>query len=430
MNRLARQITQPFMRSPAPVSGEYQAEFATLAQAFRQIQPQPQRGGSALVVYFQDQCVLDLWSGWRTPELPWQADTLAMSFSTGKAVLSTLVHRLVDLGHLDYDRPLAQDWPEFAVNSKQNITLRHVLCHSSGLYDVRSVLPSAATMLRWDEAVAAYAAATPRFVAGQDHAYQALSYGWLLGGLIERVMGEPLADVLNRELVQPLGLDGDVYFGVAESELLRVARAFPPSAPPLKSSSKPQTARPVTSYSSPRPLSLSEKIQQRVTGQNPYDFDDAMKPKGVGRFNWYADRQLQACIPAANGVFTARALAKMYAMLANRGEWQGQRYLSEATFQQLSTVQTTQRDRIMPIPMHWRLGYHRVLTLGKRVPYGFGHVGYNGSGAWCDPHRQLSFAYVHSYAGHSISGDHRIWWLSQRTLQAADKLLTGRAGWR
>lgn len=414
-------------RNTAQISGDDQTEFRSVAEAFQQIQPQPQRGGAALVVYFQDQCVLDLWSGWRTPELPWQADTLAMSFSTGKAVLSTLVHRLVDLGHLDYDRPLAQDWPEFAVNSKQNITLRHVLCHSSGLYDVRSVLPSAATMLRWDEAVAAYAAATPRFAAGQEHAYQALSYGWLLGGLIERVMGEPLADVLNRELVQPLGLDGDVYFGVAESELLRVARAFPPSVAPTA-----QLARPVPSDSAVvqlRPLSLTEKIQQQLTGQNPYDFDDAMKPKGVGRFNWYADRQLQACIPAANGVFTARALAKMYAMLANRGEWQGQRYLSEATFQQLSTVQTTQRDRIMPIPMHWRLGYHRVLTLGKRVPYGFGHVGYNGSGAWCDPHRQLSFAYVHSYAGHSISGDHRIWWLTQRTLQAADKLLTGRAGW-
>lgn len=430
MNRLARQITQPFMRSPAPVSGEYQAEFATLAQAFRQMQPQPQRGGSALVVYFQDQCVLDLWSGWRTPELPWQADTLAMSFSTGKAVLSTLVHRLVDLGHLDYDRPLAQDWPEFAVNGKHDITLRHVLTHSSGLYDVRSVLPSAATMLRWDDSVAAYAAATPRFAAGQDHAYQALSYGWLLGGLIERVMGEPLARVLNRELVQPLGLEGDVYFGVAESELLRVARAFPTQPSPHPNLlPKGEKERPRI-HPSPRPLSLSEKIQQQVTGQNPYDFDDAMKPKGVGRFNWYGDRQLQACIPAANGVFSARALAKMYAMLANRGEWQGQRYLSEATFQKLSTVQTTQRDRIMPIPMHWRLGYHRVLTLGKRVPYGFGHVGYNGSGAWCDPHRQLSFAYVHSYAGHSISGDHRIWWLTQRTLQAADKLLTGRAGWR
>lgn len=412
----------------AQISGDYQADFASLARAFRQIQPQPQHGGSALVVYFQDQCVLDLWSGWRTPELPWQADSLAMSFSTGKAVLSTLVHRLVDQGHLSYDRPLAQDWPEFAVNGKQHITLRHVLSHRSGLYDVRNVLPSAATMLRWDEAVAAYATASPRFAAGQESAYQALSYGWLLGGLIEKVMGEPLAAVLHRELVQPLGLEGEVYFGVAESELLRVARAFPPATP--RQPSIVRAAPSDAAFVPLRPLSLTEKIQQRVTGQNPYDFDDAMKPKGIGRFNWYGDRQLQACIPAANGVFTARALAKMYAMLANRGEWQGQRYLSEATFQQLSTVQATQRDRIMPIPMHWRLGYHRVLTLGKRVPYGFGHIGYNGSGAWCDPHRQLSFAYVHSYAGSSIAGDYRLWWLTQRALQAADKVLVGCSGWR
>ncbi len=424
MTEQRRNVTQ----HAAQISGDYQADFASLARAFRQIQPQPQHGGSALVVYFQDQCVLDLWSGWRTPELPWQADSLAMSFSTGKAVLSTLVHRLVDQGHLSYDRPLAQDWPEFAANGKQHITLRHVLSHRSGLYDVRNVLPSAATMLRWDEAVAAYATASPRFAAGQESAYQALSYGWLLGGLIEKVMGEPLAAVLHRELVQPLGLEGEVYFGVAESELLRVARAFPPATPRRPSIVR---AAPSDAAGVPlRPLSLTEKIQQRVTGQNPYDFDDAMKPKGIGRFNWYGDRQLQACIPAANGVFTARALAKMYAMLANRGEWQGQRYLSEATFQQLSTVQATQRDRIMPIPMHWRLGYHRVLTLGKRVPYGFGHVGYNGSGAWCDPHRQLSFAYVHSYAGSSITGDHRLWWLTQRALQAADKILVGRSGWR
>ncbi|MEC7120850.1 MAG: serine hydrolase domain-containing protein [Pseudomonadota bacterium] len=424
------------MRRPwqqtASIAGEYTTEFAALAQSFQRLQPQPQRGGAALAVYFQDQCVVDIWSGWQRPEQPWAADTLAMSFSTGKAVLSTLVHRLVELGRLDYDRPLAVDWPEFAQQGKQSITLRHILTHSSGLYDVRGVLQSAATMLKWDEAVAAYAAAVPRFAAGQDYAYQAISYGWLIGGLIERVMGEPLAMVLDRELVQPLGLSGDVYFGVPEAELLRVARAFPLLIKPDQQNHRRQVTPPAQHVATTqrRPLSTTEKLSQMLTGQDPYDFDDALKPKGIGRFNWYGDRQLQACIPAVNGVFTARALAKMYAMLANRGEWQGQRYLSEATFRALSTVQTRQRDRIMPIPMHWRLGYHRVLTLGKQVPAGFGHIGYNGSGAWCDPQRQMSFAYVHSYTGSSIAGDPRLWLLSQRALQAADKILNGRAGWR
>jgi CubicO group peptidase (beta-lactamase class C family) len=80
--------------------------------------------------------------------------------------------------------------------------------------------------------------------------------------------------------------------------------------------------------------------------------------------------------------------------------------------------------------MHWRLGYHRVLTMGKKVPLGFGHIGYNGSAAWCDPSRELSMAYVHNFAGGSITGDYRLWWLTQRSLQVADQVLTGRAGWR
>jgi hypothetical protein len=39
-------------------------------------------------------------------------------------------------------------------------------------------------------------------------------------------------------------------------------------------------------------------------------------------------------------------------------------------------------------------------------------------------------AYIHSFGGGSITGDYRLWWLTQRTLQLADQALTGRAGWR
>ncbi len=41
----------------------------------------------------------------------------------------------------------------------------------------------------------------------------------------------------------------------------------------------------------------------------------------------------------------------------------------------------------MPLPMHWRLGYHRVLTLGKALYKVLVIWGFNGSGAWCDPER-------------------------------------------
>jgi CubicO group peptidase (beta-lactamase class C family) len=82
----------------------------------------------------------------------------------------------------------------------------------------------------------------------------------------------------------------------------------------------------------------------------------------------------------------------------------------------------------MPFPMHWRLGYHRILTLGKSTK-GFGHVGFNGSGAWCDPERKLSFAYTHNFPTASITGDYRLWGLTQEALRCADQIQTGRKGW-
>ncbi len=412
-------------RPSAIVGGEVSDEFAALKQAFEQMQPSPQRSGAALAVYFRGEPVVDLWTGWRRQGEHWMDNTLALSYSTGKGVLSTLVHRLVDLGLLSYDRPIADYWPAFGQHGKAQLTLRHVLAHESGLYDVRHVIQSAAVMLDWDAMLAAYEQASPRFAPGTDVAYQALSYGWLLGGLIEKVMKESFSTTLHRELILPLGLEGEAYFGVPAEQLNRVARPFARATPPTV---RPVTDPTVAPPSGIRPLTLPERVLQ-LTGQNPYDADDALKPRGIGRFNFHGDKVLQACIPAANGVFTARALARMYAMLAGGGVLDGQVYLSDKTFRLLSQVQNQQRDRVMPIPMHWRMGYHRVLTMGKRASKGFGHIGYNGSGAWCDPSRELSMAYVHSFGGGSITGDYRLWWLSQRTLQLADQVLVGRKGW-
>ena len=173
-------------------------------------------------------------------------------------------------------------------------------------------------------------------------------------------------------------------------------------------------------------------LMDRVTawsGQNPQDFQDAMIPKGMKNFSFFSQQGLQAVIPAANGVFSAESLAKIYAMLAQGGIWQQQQLIKPEVFQRMSQIQYQHRDRIMPIPMHWRLGYHRVLTLGKHVPQGFGHLGFNGSGAWCDPERQLSFAYTHNFATASITGDYRLWSLTQETLRCADKILIGHKGW-
>ena len=53
--------------------------------------------------------------------------------SSGKSVGAILMAIMVDQGHLEYDKPVVQYWPEFGQNGKEKITVREVLCHEAGL---------------------------------------------------------------------------------------------------------------------------------------------------------------------------------------------------------------------------------------------------------------------------------------------------------
>lgn len=404
--------------------GQCDEQFQPVAQVLSQIQPETTLGGAAISVYFQGQQVAELYTGEAKPEETWDQRHMALSYSTGKAILATLTHILASQDLLDYDVPIAHYWPEFAQNDKAKITLRHVLSHQSGLYDIRHTISSAAQMLDWQGMLQAYEQATPRFAPATATAYQALSFGWLVGGTLEKIMQKPLAELLQTYLVEPLALDG-AYFGVPEDQLERVAKPFKKIKEDQAQIQKPR--KPLTAEGR-RPLSFTERVIS-LSGINPYDADDALVPRSMGKFDFYSDEALQAIIPSANGVFTANSLAKMYAMLANKGHWNGQQLIRPEIFEELSSIQTYARDKVMPIPMHWRLGYHRVFTLGKRVPTAFGHIGYNGSGAWCDPTRNLSFSYIHNFKSGNITGDYRLWWLTQTVLQCADEALKGHKSW-
>jgi CubicO group peptidase (beta-lactamase class C family) len=106
-------------------------------------------------------------------------------------------------------------------------------------------------------------------------------------------------------------------------------------------------------------------------------------------------------------MFTARSLAKLYALLANGGELDGIRLLSEAGVRRANTIQSHRRDRVVPFPMQWRLGYHRA-PVARVLPHAFGHAGFGGSGAWADPDHQLAVALVLNSGVGTPFGDLRI----------------------
>jgi len=101
-----------------------------------------------------------------------------------------------------------------------------------------------------------------------------------------------------------------------------------------------------------------------------------------------------------------------------------------SAFEQLSTPQVAGLDAVMPAPMQWRLGYHRLFSLCQKTDnevggtrkQGFGHMGYNGSVAWCDPARQLSFAFIHNFDA-TMLNDVRQFALTEAVLDLVDEAL-------
>ena len=369
-------------------------------------------GGAAVCVYHRGKPVVDLWGGERTEGEPWGSDTVAMCFSTTKGVASTALHILADRGEVDYDERVATYWPEFAANGKADITVRHVLTHSSGLHRIRSLVDHGSRLHDWDHMVEALAAAEPAYEPGTRHGYHALTYGWLVGEIVRRVSGKGIAAFVDSEIAAPLDLDG-LYIGLPASERGREA--------PLKALNLPRVGNRRLRQLEKRIGTQMGKMVSAMPGPlNTRRIVNALAPRNVEEA-FFGAGIFDAALPAANGFFTARSLGRMYAALAGWGEVDGVRILSEETVGRISTVQRRGRDHVLVLPMDWRLGYHRVFTTRGPLSTGFGHFGFGGSGAWADPSRDLALGFVCSRGSGTPVGDFRIMELGGAAVRSAEK---------
>ncbi len=105
------------------------SRFIPLAIKFFRVFRSRRAGGGALAVFLRGRPVLDIWAGDIGSGNPWRRDTMAMSYSTGKGVAATVIHRLADRGLIDYEQPVADYWPEFGSAGKGSITVRELLNH-------------------------------------------------------------------------------------------------------------------------------------------------------------------------------------------------------------------------------------------------------------------------------------------------------------
>ncbi|WP_010593604.1 serine hydrolase domain-containing protein, partial [Rhodococcus sp. P14] len=220
------------------------------------------------------------------------------------------------------------------------------------------------------------AAPDPRRLAGPG--YHAVTYGNLVAEIAIRVTGLSFTELVEQEIAGPLGLR-EFWFHVPQDERHRIARVFPRLNP------------------TPAPWAVTGTVLSRLPGLR--GVAEAGMAEGFDELA-RSPAAHDAVMPGWNGVFTARALARMYGALANGGELDGARLLKAETLEQVLEVQTRRRDYVLGIRPNWRLGYHPGWVALREQPLqSIGHFGFGGSGAFADPETGLSIAFVTNRLG-------------------------------
>ena len=300
--------------------------------------------GASFAATIDGKFVIDIWAGYADAgrTRPWEGDTLACLYSTTKTMTALCALVLVDRGQLDLDAPVASYWPEFAQVGKEDIPVRYLLSHQSGLAGIDEQIPVEA-LFDWERIVGLLAAQKPWWQPGTQCGYHALTQGYLVGEVIRRITNRTLGTFFREEIANPL--QADCQLGLAQKDEFRAAEMIPP---PMWQPGNP-------GYKSSASLpEISQKSMYPLVDQN--------NPVAVSRSRaWRA-----AEIPSGNGYGNTRSIARMASVLAC-GEVDGTRLLSLPTIDVAFQEQCYGIDYILRLPVRWALGF--ILT-SKEMPIG------------------------------------------------------------
>jgi CubicO group peptidase (beta-lactamase class C family) len=330
--------------------------------------------GAAVCAIVDGRVVADLWAGEARPGVPWQADTLAVVFSTTKGPTALTIQALADRGDIDVDRRIADLWPAFAAHGKDAITVRHVLTHTSGAIDFpgyQEIVHDDDWWLDLDRIAADLERSEPAWEPGSAHGYHGVTFGLILGEVVRRATGVTLGTAFRDLIADPL--DAEIWIGLPDEHDDRVAllQDPPPVEDPL-----------IAAF-------LSTFTPETFTGRAHFADEDGIT-EIAHLFNEPAAWRGE--FPSGGGIASAGGLARMYDALARGGAG----VVSETSIATHTAQQVRGPDLVLLFETRFGLGYMRPTPFVNLGPSdgAFGHGGLGGSTAFADPDRRVAFAYV------------------------------------
>ncbi|QDZ22040.1 protein kinase [Chloropicon primus] len=285
--------------------------------------------------------------------------TLFIAFSVTKALLAAAVHLLVERGVVNLDDPVSKHWPEFGQEGKGNITVSQLLSHEAGLANAMPDLKrkGLAPLLDFEKMVD-FVAKAPAQGAGTFN-YHAISYCWLVGGLVKGATGRNMAEFIEKEFLEPAGLSDDLFVG-----------GLPDS------------------IQDDRIASVVNPVQLRQTGS-------VVEPLGAGFTNptvFNMKEVRAAALPSANSHMTARGVSTLLSKLFLEGEpllgpETLERVLSHAKSASTSASENSSLSRQQGLG--FQVFRFRDLKTGEIVP-AVGHLGVGGNAGFCIPREKVA----------------------------------------
>lgn len=265
--------------------------------------------------------------GWADIEAgkPMTPDAVFWIASQSKPMTATAFMMLVDEGKVSLDDPVEKYLPEFkgqmVIAEKDDdhvllkkpdhpITIREVLSHVSGLPFKSAMEEPTLDALPLRLAVRSYAAAPLATEPGTHYQYSNAGIN-TAARILEVVSGMTYEDFMQQRLFDPLGMK-DTTFWPTEAQVARLAKSYRPD--------------------------------KDKTGLEDFGLGQLQSP--------LTNRPARFPMPAGGLFSTAKDTAQFCRMMLNGGELDGKRYVSDASFKELTTKQTPEA-----IPNGYGLGY-------------------------------------------------------------------------
>ncbi|WEH19912.1 serine hydrolase domain-containing protein [Streptomyces sp. VNUA24] len=375
----------------ARASGYTAPRFSGVRDAFESNLRNGDDIGASVAVYQNGEPVVDLWGGIQaTGGAPYPEDALHVGYSVTKGVLGLVLASLVDTGEVDLDAPVSAYWPEFATAGKDSVLVRELASHQAGLPAFEEPMTKA-DVADWNGCVRRLADQAPIWIPGTRHGYHALTLGYLVGEVARRASGRSVGELL-RERFAPAG-DLQAWIGLPPEHDERVIRyQDAPPTPGIGDFLATVAGTPGT--------------PTHTTFNNPAVTADLFNDPGM----WRSE------IPAANGVFDARSLARLYSSVVDGPL----RAISPSTVDRVRHEQVRGPDEVL-VDQPTRFGTVFALSSPRQPMLGQGSLGHDGLGghlAFAHPESGITFAYLTNRAIPDPTPHTRLWRLLSEVIAA------------